>query len=106
MRPGMPVLEMTGGREPAGVVYKVTDNPIMPAISDHLDATFVRARLLGEDAAADNETQEQLEKSLDELVQRSQRPGAGEDLADWLKMVAAMAEYSLVCLLLAHPYGV
>lgn len=95
MRPGMPVLEMTGGREPAGVVDKVTDNPIMPAISDHLDATFVRARLLGEDAAADNETQEQLEKSLDELVQRSQRPVDGEDLADWLKLVAALADYSI-----------
>lgn len=95
MSVGMPLLEMTDGRVPASVADEVTPNKLMFSVSDHLDAVFVRARLLGEDVEAGNDRQETLEESLDVVLQGAQRAVADEDLPKWLAHLAQLADFSI-----------
>ena len=95
MKLGMPVLEITDGREPASLADAVSANTAVDSVNDHLNAVFVRSTLLGEDAAALNSKQAQLSELMIQLKQQAQHKLNEEELLDWLHLLTQVADFSI-----------
>lgn len=106
MMVGMPVLEITGGREPASLADAVSPNTALSLVNDHLSAVYVRSTLLGETATAYAEEQLQLDEALEQLLQLSQHNLSGEQLEQWLGWVAILADHSIGYLPAENHQGV
>lgn len=106
MMVGMPVLEITGGREPASLADAVTPDTTLDLVNDHLSAIYVRQVLLGEEAQAYGKTQEELDEPLQQLLQLSQQDLSGDTLEQWLNWLGAIADHSIGYLPAENHQGV
>lgn len=106
MMVGMPVLEITGGREPASIDDAVTPDTTLDLVNDHLSAIYVRQVLLGEEAQAYGKTQEELDEPLQQFLQLSQQDLSGDTLEQWLNWLGAIADHSIGYLPAENHQGV
>lgn len=95
MGTGMPVLEMTGAREPASVADDVLYEDISFGAVDHWVARDLRSLLLGEAAVYVPQLNQELAARVAQLQALSTQPLDAEGRSDWLDITAALAEYSL-----------
>lgn len=95
MRLGMPVLEMTGARQPASLADQVSGDTSLDSVVDHINAVFIRAALLGEHLPATSEQQKQISDLIHRLQSAAQEKITSEHLADWLHWLAQLADFSI-----------
>lgn len=84
---GMPVLEMTGGRQPVPVLAGVTMNRASPGAMDHGNARLIREVLLGAGPGLG------LEKPVADKLKLLRDPST--PLAQWLDAASVVADYSI-----------
>ncbi len=94
-RAGLPVLELTGGRQPAAVADDVVYNADGIGARDHWNARYVRDALRD----GDFEGIERIEPAVASQLQNLRRLSAGivdeSSLDDWLAAVAVASDFSI-----------
>jgi spermidine synthase len=92
---GMPLLEMTGGRQPASIAQQVILETISHGSTDHWNARDTRALMLGESSGTLDKREPDLIKYLAELRHLSSAKIADADINTWLQAAAIAADFSI-----------
>lgn len=92
---GMPVLDVTDGREPPSIADSVSDVPTSLAAEVHWIGREVRAALAHGDASGLSRRDSRLAGNVQRLRELSASPVPADQLDAWLESVAAAADNSI-----------
>lgn len=105
MSVGMPVLEMTGGREPASASEPVLFDAGNDSTKDHWNARHMRSALIGEGTSELAKIQADAAPQIEKLLELSRMPIEAQNLPTWLQAVSVAADFSIGYLPAADHVG-
>ncbi|GAB2670172.1 fused MFS/spermidine synthase [Arenimonas aestuarii] len=94
-RAGMPIVEMTDGREPASISDNITLVPDSSAVEFHWNARNIHTALLSGEALSERQVSPELANALSLLIDSGNTGIPADGLDDWLAAIAVVADNSL-----------
>ena len=94
-RAGLPVLEFTGGKEPATAAEDVDRRTVGTGAQDHWTARYVRQDLVGGDSDALAKAEPAVAEQVEILRRLSSAPIAEDQVDAWLTAVSVVSDFSL-----------